>query len=272
MAPTGDPQHDWRAHAEDLEQRLLEAERLAALGELVGLIAHEFNNLMTPVVGYTQAALREPGDVELVSKAILKAHEGSARATQIASAILSLARSDGPDRGFVEGGVFHEEHSVEPVRALDAALACIARPLEADRITLETQIEHGLAAAIAPAALQQVLLNLLLNARNALLSDRQNTRRPRVIRFAASAEGSRITIELSDTGPGMPEGMAERVFEPFVSGQGTADGQRGSGLGLTLCRRFLEEAGGSISCRSVEGEGTVFTIQLGRASADRAAA
>lgn len=244
---------DLQAQLAAIEDRLVEAERLAALGTLAGLIAHEFNNLMTPVAGYAQAALRSPEDQELSAKALTKARDGAHRATQIASAILSMAQGDGSFH--VEQG---DEAAADPVEAFKSALACLAKDPEAEgvRVSIDAPAACG-RVAISHGALQQVLLNLVLNARKAMLGS--GGRGGKLgLRVSNAVEGDRAwtVIELSDSGHGMDRAYAEQIFDPFATGGG------GTGLGLTLCRCFVERAGGRISVDSEPGTGTTFRVEL----------
>ncbi len=146
-----------------LQERLAEAERLAVLGQLTATIAHEFNNLLTPVLSYSEMALERPDDAALTRKALERAYEGSLKAGQISQAILGLAAGFGGLGGV--GGV----GGAEVAGAMDGALRCLGRDLIKDRIVLRREIGDGTRATISAIGLQQVLLNLVLNARRAML-------------------------------------------------------------------------------------------------------
>ncbi|MGQ0628847.1 MAG: sensor histidine kinase [Phycisphaerales bacterium] len=154
----------------DLERQLQHTQRLAALGTIAGLIAHEFNNLLTPVMTYAQLALENPGDQALATKALERAAAGSQRAAEIASAILGFSRDDfDVPRGTSSA-------SADVAAAVRGALSCLARDPVKDGIALDIAIEHPatgpLRTAMRPVALQQVLLNLILNARRAMNGQR----------------------------------------------------------------------------------------------------
>lgn len=239
-----------------LEKELARSHRLALLGTLVGTIAHEFNNLLTPVMSYAQLALHDLDDKDLVVKALEKSLNTTDKAANIASALLGFSR---------EGT---GEASCPVQAALDEALVCMARTPEKDGIRFETDIQEGICAAIQPISLQQVLLNLLLNASKAV--------RPRhgLIRVSAACstwnieaperkkQGACVVLRVEDTGRGIPEDSVGKVFEPFYTGFDLTDPNAGCGLGLTICKRLIEDAGGTISVASTEGEGTTFTILL----------
>jgi signal transduction histidine kinase len=234
-------------------------ERLATLGTLAGAIAHEVNNLLTPVMSYAQMALASPEDAELCAKALQKAVEGAERASAAASSILGFIRGD-------------EVNAVHVGHALRDALGCLARDPSKDGITLEVRVPEDAWAAIAPVRLQQVLLNLLLNARKAIVP------RPGLIEVTAECSTwntptgtpcDGVEIVVRDTGCGMDAGLVERAFEPFVRG-GERGGQgagSGTGLGLPICRRIIEDSGGTIALESAPGLGTTVRIRLPRADA-----
>ncbi len=144
-----------------LDVALRHTQRLATLGTLTGMIAHEFNNLLTPVLCYAQMALDAPADLALARKALQKAAAGSERAAQIAEAILELARECQLPRAASE--------TCSVAAAVKSAIACIAREPGKDGIALTIDVREAGDAVMRPVSLQQVMLNLVLNARKALL-------------------------------------------------------------------------------------------------------
>ncbi|MCA9297114.1 MAG: hypothetical protein KC983_11370, partial [Phycisphaerales bacterium] len=169
-----------------LSAELEQTVRLATLGSMAAGVAHEINNLLTPVLAYAQMSQTDP---DLMPKAIEKTIAGIQTACQIVDAILGFARDA------AEPAIACDIDAV-----LDASLSCLARDLEKDRICLERHLEAGLTPAIPPMILQQVLLNLLLNAREAILSERG----PRILRVeSAATPAGEIEIRVSDTGPGI---------------------------------------------------------------------
>ncbi|MBY0313569.1 MAG: sensor histidine kinase [Phycisphaerales bacterium] len=162
------------AEIESLQDRLAEAERLAVLGQLTATIAHEFNNLLTPVMSYSEMALERPRDAALTKKALERAYEGSLKAGQISQAILSLTAGFGglsslSGGGGAGGGIGVTNEGADVGAAVDGALRCLGRDLAKDRIALRREIADGTRAAISAIGLQQVVLNLVLNARRAML-------------------------------------------------------------------------------------------------------
>jgi signal transduction histidine kinase len=143
---------------DQLQMELARSHRLATLGTLAAIVAHEFNNLLTPVISYCQLALKQEvaDDPELVRKALTRSHEGAAKAAQIATSMLGFARNEDAD------ATSHIATVVNDV------FTCLARDPAKDGITLSLDIDDALAVSISPLYLQQVILNLILNARNAM--------------------------------------------------------------------------------------------------------
>jgi len=247
----------------ELQEALQRSHRLVTLGTVASIIAHEFNNLLTPVVSYSQLALQAgvENDPDLARKALERSEEGARRAAEIAESILGFARGEG------------SAGTCELREVVEQALRCLAREPRKDGIELVLDVPGGLTAAMAPTALQQVLMNLVLNARRAM--GRSGGR----LTVTAAAEGGRVILEVADTGPGIAAAERDAIFEPFVSGGGgaaeggaagagagdAADG--GTGLGLSICRTLVEEAGGTIvAAEPAEGEGARFRLDLPTAS------
>lgn len=285
---------DLRGRVAELERELERCQRLATLGTLAASIAHEFNNLLTPIVSYAQMALHSPEDWELVSKALRKAIEGSEKASEIASSMLGFIRDD-------EGACVHVAHAAHD------ALACLAREPSKDGIELEIDVDRECWVRMRPVALEQVLLNLILNAREAMrpgggrLSIRAQrstwnpphphpphrhphhpphpsshspapgaTTSPDGVGAAShgapadsggsASSGEAVVLEVTDSGCGIDEAMLGRLFEPFA--RDPKRGRSSSGLGLSICKRLVEEAGGTIEATSAAGAGTTFRMTL----------
>lgn len=250
---------DLRERTDALEAELQHAQRLASLGTLAAIIAHELNNILTPVLNYSQLALRASDQPAQVERALRKTVEGVQRAGRITEAVLGFAR---------EGGDEPPECDVRAV--IDDTLACLGRDLARDAIALQLDAPEGLIVAMAPTPLQQVLLNLLLNAREAMLGGRGTLticarRSTWNIDQDTLIEG--VEIEVRDTGKGIAPERLATLFEPFATtirgpGERAKGAHRGVGLGLAVCRQLAEGAGGEIHCASEVGKGAAFTIRL----------
>jgi two-component system NtrC family sensor kinase len=242
---------------ERLRREVDHAHRLATVGTMAAGVAHEVNNLLTPALSYARLAEQSPDDEDLTRKAIAKSVSGIEAASRVLQAILELAQVS----------CAGESAAVET--SLQAAVDCLGRDLDRQGITLDRVIPPGLGVAISPLALQQVLLNLLLNAHRVLGPGGEI-----MVRARARGDGH-TTITVADNGPGVPTSIAGRLFDPFVTSAAPAnrepdpDDQRGgSGLGLAVCRRLIESAGGTIELRSAPGEGATFQISLPSAPAE----
>ncbi len=229
-----------------LHAELERSHRLATLGTVAGSIAHEFNNLLTPVLSYAQMALASPADHELTTKALRKTIDGVDRASRVASAMLGFVRQEDSD---LRANV-HD--------ATDAAIACLGRDVGGSGIKIENETSEDLAVAMMPIGLQQVMLNLILNAIEAIGSGPGHIR----IRRSTWNNTSQVSLEVSDTGRGITPELLPRIFEPFVSERRSPGTSPGTGLGLAICKRLVEQAGGSIGVSSQVGQGTTFRLLL----------
>lgn len=256
----------------ELRDHLDHAQRLATLGTLTALVAHEFNNILTPTVSYCQMALASPQDHPLALKALRKAETAAARATEISTAILGFAKPSGSS----SGGSVDQQQVANISSAANSALACLSRDLSRDSIDLRVNVDAVVAVRMRPVALQQVFLNLILNARRAMiprggtltfhtehLKSTLNPPQTAVVGGCVQIldghrdSRSRILIRVTDTGVGMANETLRRLFVPFSSPSG-----HGSGLGLVVCLKLIQDAGGAVIVESEPGNGTSFTMCL----------
>ena len=234
---------------DSVREQLTESNRLAAIGTIAAVIAHEFNNLLTPMVSYSQFAMAtadaaEP-DMALIRKALSKSFQASTKAGRICNSMLSLARGEPTAFGPV---------AVQSL--VDEVLNVMARDPHKDGIALRVHVEPGLAIHGDPVQLEQVLLNLLINARHALLG-----KGGALTVRATAAPGHQVRLQVVDTGPGIPAKLLPQIFDPFFT---TKTATRGTGLGLSICRDIVRHHGGRIDVASVVGKGTTFTLTLPR--------
>lgn len=252
-----------------VRRQLDHSQRLATLGTIAGSIAHEFNNILTPVMSYAQMALANPQDEVLVGKALRKAMDGSERASKIASAMLGFVKAEDQGPADVAGDI-------------QQALSCLARDPARDGVRLQVEAPTDLQALISSVSLQHVIMNLTMNAVEAMRpgggvltiraaaepGEECSTRNTGQRRPPTASDGW-IRIEVQDTGRGVPAEVASRAFEPFVTTAHRAEGRQGHGLGLPICKRLIEAAGGSIELTSSPGKGTTVRILVPRTSAPR---
>jgi signal transduction histidine kinase len=243
-----------RAEAElsVLREQLLQSQRLATIGTIAAVIAHEFNNILTPIISYSQYALQgaENGkpDVELMSKALAKSFAGATKAGRICTSMLGLARGESQ----------HAEVSVATL--VDDTLLVMARDPQKDGIALRVQASSDLVVRGDAVQLEQVLLNLLINAKQAMAGKAGS------ITIKATGDEQTVRLAVIDTGPGIADKHLPRIFDPFFTTKGTArkGEHRGTGLGLAICREIIAAHGGTIDVTSEVGRGTTFTITLPR--------
>jgi signal transduction histidine kinase len=242
-----------QAQLDRLREQLCESQRLATIGTIAAVIAHEFNNLLTPIVSYSQFALQsaqsDKPDQELIKKALNKAFQSSSKAGKICTSMLGLARGES-----AFGQVTIQE-------LVDETLSVLARDPAKDGIALRVQVQPGLSVSGDPVQLEQVLLNLLINARQAMLGGRGGSI---TIRAQLTENGGEVRLQVIDTGPGIPEKLLPKIFQPFFTTKGTTrKGEtRGTGLGLAICKEIVEHHKGRIVVQSEVGRGTTFSIYL----------
>jgi len=236
--------------AEELERRLSELEGLANLGSATAMIAHEINNLLTPPANYAELALKNPGDELLREKALRKTVRNCRRAAKVAESILALANC--------------EHQSREPINLvdmLDELFACLCRDFSRDGISVKIEVPQGLRIYGVGVQIQQVLMNLILNARDAMLGNGGH------LTIKAEESSDAVHIRVSDTGRGIPPAELKDIFEPFFSTKNTpgpSSARRSRGIGLSFCRKVIETHKGTISVESRLNEGTTFLITLAK--------
>ena len=234
-----------------LREQLTESQRLATIGTIAAVIAHEFNNLLTPIVSYSQFALQsaegEKPDMELIKKALTKAFGSATKAGKICTSMLGLARGE---------STFGK---VEVQKLVDEVLLVLARDPQKDGIALRVQVQPGVTVYGDAVQLEQVLLNLLINARQAMLGNGGS-----LTIKANQMDNGVVRLQVVDTGPGIPEKLLTKIFEPFFTTKGTTrKGEaKGTGLGLAICRDIVEAHRGKIEVTSAVGKGTTFTLVL----------
>ena len=224
-----------------LEQRLAEQERLASLGRLAAGLAHEVNTPVTGIASYAQL-LREltpPNDPR--SPLALKLEEQAFRVSRIVTNLLELARPSGFERQIVNLSVLARDE-ISQMRA------------EAERtgVALELEPTGDLTAQVNRVQFELVVHNLLRNAIQA-------TGPGGTVEVRLGADDGRIWFEVRDTGPGVPEQLRDRIFEPFVTSR---EGRGGTGLGLAITKDIVAAHGGTIRALAREGGGTVMRVEV----------
>jgi PAS domain S-box-containing protein len=224
------------------------AERVEALGQLTAGIAHNFNNLLAAILPNVELALR---DARESSRPLLAAAlDASLQARDLIKSLITLAGRRGPQVG------------AEPCdpKEVVTRLANLCRLTFPKEIELQTCIEPGTGLVAMPASdLEQVVLNLLLNARDAVLEAPTGPRRIQVLLDSVSKPPGHVRIRVVDTGVGMSAAVRDQIYVPFFT---TKSLQRGSGLGLASALSRVREATGQLECQSTLGAGATFTLLL----------
>lgn len=234
----------------DLALAADEQDRLAELGVLSAALAHEFNNLFTPALGYARLADGQPDDAPLQRKAVERCGNAIARAVHLSELILGLARPVAAEHA-ADGDAdlsLAAEHAIE---ASD-----VGPP--SDSVTVLLDVPQ-LRARIPSVAIEQVLINLLLNARRAVAQVGGGE-----VCVTAADLGHEVEVRITDTGPGVPAELEASLFAPFTTSHGSNGRQSslgGHGLGLMVSRRLLEAHHGRLAY-SRQGGMTIFIVTL----------
>jgi two-component system NtrC family sensor kinase len=239
-----------------MQQRLIQSEKLAALGQLVSGVAHELNNPLTGVIGYGELLMRKELD-PAIKPAIEKIFKESQRAGKIVQHLLGFARPHNPEKKYI---------SIHQV--LEEALALREYELQVNHITIHRDYAPELPKTmIDPHQMQHVFLNIIMNAESAIneVLDRGQGNLKIRTRYL-DAEVNRIRIEIEDNGPGISLENQHRIFDPFFT---TKDTRHGTGLGLSIAYRFVQEHQGNIDVESQPGYGATFIIEIPVIKLDR---
>lgn len=238
-----------------LEEQLLQAEKLSAIGQLVAGVAHELNNPLTSISGYTQLLLREQGHSETTREDLQHIHVQAERAARIVQNLLVFAREHKPER-----------RSVNLSDIVRDTLALRAYQLRVDNIHVSLEYAQDLPQTVAdPYQLQQVVLNLINNAHQAMV-ERGGINRLTLRTGVEQREGGdgtsgvpMVQFSVGDTGVGIPPSSLSRIFDPFYT---TKPVGQGTGLGLAICFGIVQEHGGRIWVESDVGKGTTVFVDL----------
>ena len=232
--------------ARDLYQQLLQAEKLAALGQTISGVAHELNNPLATILTWSERLSRQPVETE-VRRGLETILGEAERAAKIVRNLLTFARKRHTTRSMMDVN-----------QVMRDALALRQHEQRLANITLVDALASGLPAVFGdPHQLQQVVLNLVINAEQAMIS--AHGRGTLVVRSWQAQDRDAVLLEIADDGPGVPGEVLPRIFDPFFTTK--ASGQ-GTGLGLTVAYAIVEEHGGRLSVRSAPGEGATFVIEL----------
>jgi signal transduction histidine kinase len=230
---------------ERAQARLVQSEKLRAIGELVSGVAHELNNPLTSLLGFAQLlTLNNSLGTESERRWVEEIQREASRCNVILQNLLGFARKSAAGKSHAQLAAIVSE-----------TLALKAYDLRNAKVEVRSAVPLALpVAGLDRQDLQQVLLNLINNA----IGSMQGASR-RVLTISGSAQPGTVLLEVTDTGAGIPEEQIGKIFEPFFSTKAKGDS---IGLGLTTCQKILKDAGGSISVSSKVDEGTTFTLRL----------
>ena len=241
----------------DKQEQLVQAGKLATLGELTTGVAHELNNPLNNIglfvgnaVDLIELAVPEKGQIV---RELRHAMQQVGKATEIISHLRTFGRAAPASR-----------EAISLTQVIERALSLMGEQLRLREIEVTVDLvppsEEPVVIGNA-IQLEQVFINLLTNARDAVAESPR-----KAIRIAGSAGAGVVEVTLSDTGPGIPPGLERRIFDPFFT---TKEVGKGTGLGLSITYGIIKEHGGTISVVSPPGEGATFVIHLPLAPADR---
>jgi signal transduction histidine kinase/CheY-like chemotaxis protein len=234
------------AERQRMQEALFQQEKLAALGTLLANVAHELNNPLA-VASLQLDNLQEEGSGDASAETLDTLRQAIERCKSVVQSFLSLARQQPPTR-----------QAVALNAVIGDVLVLLEHSMAVDGITVDLQLDEQVPPIWADATqLHHVVANLLTNAHHAL----RQTAAPRHLRLttAAPADRRQVRLDVTDSGPGIPEALQRRVFEPFFT---TKPQGVGSGLGLPLCRSIVEGHGGTIQLASQAGHGTTVSVTL----------
>jgi two-component system NtrC family sensor kinase len=242
----------------EMRARLLETERLAAVGELVAGVAHEVNNPLGSISAYAQLLLRE-GGLTADQQEMVEVVQGEAvRASHVVRDLLAFARRTEPAR-----------EPVDVTALVERTLRLRGYQAAAARVVVRLELDPALPPVTGdPRQLQQVLLNLVTNAIQAMAGDARGGERVLTVRTRLRTPAdppAQVELELSDTGPGVAPDARARIFEPFFSTKGEG---AGTGLGLSVSYGIVSAHGGTIELVPGGTGGATFRVSLPAAAAD----
>jgi signal transduction histidine kinase/DNA-binding response OmpR family regulator len=224
-----------------LEEQLAQARKMEAVGQLTGGVAHDFNNLLTVVLGNIDIMARKPEDEARRARRIEAVRQAAERGRNLTKQLLAFSRRQ------------HLSPVSLNVNALISEFSPLMRQAVGEAVILDLLLsDEALCAHVDPTQLETALLNLAVNARDAMPEGGQ-------LSIATRKDGDSVVIEVRDTGVGMTPEVCERVFEPFFT---TKEVGKGSGLGLSQVYGFVRQSEGEVRLHSTEGQGTTFTLRL----------
>jgi two-component system NtrC family sensor kinase len=228
-----------------LEEQLIQAEKLAAMGQMLAGVAHELNNPLTAILGVTELLREREGTDEPTKRQIELTHRQARRAARIVQNLLEFSRPASPQKKALDVNSLAER-----------TLQLHEHSLRRNNVEVDFHPQAGLPGVIGDAnQLIQVFLNLVTNAEQAIREVRETGR----IQIRLAATANRITVTVQDDGIGIRPEALPRIFDPFYT---TKRPGGGTGLGLSICMSIIREHGGNIEAESLPAGGSAFTVYL----------
>ncbi len=232
-----------------LEEQLIQAEKLAAMGQMLAGVAHELNNPLTAILGVTELLREREGTADSVKRQLELTHRQARRAARIVQNLLEFSRPASP-----------QKRSVDVNNLVERTLQLHDHSLRRNNIQVDFRPQPELPGVVGDAnQLIQVLLNLVTNAEQAIREVRETGR----IQIRAGSNATHVTVTVQDDGVGIRPEALPRIFDPFYT---TKRPGGGTGLGLSICMSIVREHGGNIEAESLPAGGSAFTIFLPVAS------
>ncbi len=230
-----------------LKQQLAQAQKMTALGQLVSTTTHEFNNVLTTIINYAKMGMRHR-DAATRDKCFDKIYAAGGRAAKITNTVLGLARNRAAG-----------QEPTDLTALVENTMLLLEREMNKYRIAVEKTFRPIPEAYVNGNQIQQVLLNLLINARQAMPGGGRL-----FIKLLYDTEHDMVDLVVRDCGCGIPVDKLPRIFDSFFTTKSGPDasGKGGTGLGLSMCRDIIEAHHGRIRVDSTVGKGTAFTLKL----------
>lgn len=227
-----------------MERQLQRADKLASLGQISAGIAHEINNPLGVILGYSQLIMRGQGKESQEYKDLAVIERQTRNCKGIVEDLLKFARASGTRKARIDIN-----------KSLQEIVSLLAHQLELDNITLETRYGEDIPLVMADdEKIKQVFMNILINAGQAIEDEGTIT-----IKTDVDPGEDRIRISISDNGCGIPDSVNDKIFDPFFTTKAVGEG---TGLGLSVSYGIIQDHGGSIEVSSEEGSGSTFTILM----------
>ncbi|MGI9554202.1 MAG: response regulator [Thermodesulfobacteriota bacterium] len=233
-----------------LEVQLLQSAKMSAVGQLAAGVAHEFNNVLSGIVGYTSLAMSR-NDVDKIREDLTVVDKASNRAIEVVRKLLAFSRQK------------DEKYSLTNLDdVVDDSVSLVSNTLEKEGVKVLKHFGKTPPVKVNQGEIQQVILNLVINAKHAIDENTEISSEEKVIGITTEAVDNFVKLDISDTGVGIPKENIPKIFEPFFTTKDRNSKEPGTGLGLPITYAIIERHGGSIDVDSELGKGTTFTIWI----------